>query len=64
MGLFQVYVREKTAERDANPLWTSQISAADVEEAYRIGKAQFEAEQPELSSASVSIEAVAGYVEK
>lgn len=64
MGLFQVYVREKTAERDAVPLWNSEINAADVEEAYRLGKAQFETERPELASASVSIQAVAGYVEK
>lgn len=78
MGLFQVYVREASApsereevaqsgevsQRAASPVWTSQISAANVEEAYRVGKAQFEAERPELATANLSIEAVAGSVEK
>ncbi len=64
MGLFQINVREKAAADEAAPLWSSQINAADVEEAYRIGKAQFEAERPDLSAAAVSIEALAGYVEK
>lgn len=64
MALFTVNVRHKGHLAGESPLWSNDIDAADVEEAYRIGKAQFEAEHPDLASEPVSIEAASGYVEK
>lgn len=64
MALFTVNVRYKGYSAVEPPLWSNDVDAADVEEAYRIGKAQFEAERPDLANASVSIEAASGYVEK
>ncbi|MCB5191446.1 hypothetical protein LG198_11975 [Methylobacillus arboreus] len=64
MALFQVYVRAKHSLSSESPLWSNSISAASIEEAYRIGKAQFETEWPDLAHEQVSIEATSAYVEK
>ncbi|WP_195742062.1 hypothetical protein [Methylobacillus flagellatus] len=64
MALFIVTVGYKGQLASESPLWRHEIHAGSVEEAYRIGKAQFEAERPDLANEPVSIEAASGYVEK
>ena len=60
MSLFYVSVFDKKASDDANPIWESSIDAADVEEAYQIGKDQFSIENPDKNLTDYSIKA-SGY---
>ena len=64
MALFTIDVHEKKIENKGASLWRTSISAADIEEAYRIGKSQFEMERPDLSAEDVVIEASSESVEK
>jgi hypothetical protein len=64
MSLFYVSVFKKNATDDANPIWENSIDAFDVEEAYRIGKSQFIAENPDKSLEDFKIKASGYQVEK
>ncbi|GAB7563564.1 hypothetical protein LG202_16030 [Methylobacillus methanolivorans] len=65
MGLFMVNVRSRSQDQAGGPpVWRNQVNASNIEEAYRIGKSQFELECPDLAKEAVTIEAVSEYVEK
>lgn len=64
MALFNISAWKKNAVNQGQPLWESTITAGDVEEAYRIGKSQFETERPEMQHEEISIKAAEGYREK
>ncbi|MCB5186733.1 hypothetical protein LG200_01795 [Methylobacillus caricis] len=64
MAIFTISVSEKNAENKGALLWKESITAADIEEAYRIGKSQFEMERPDWNTVDVVIEASFAYVEK
>ncbi|MCB5185032.1 hypothetical protein LG201_07425 [Methylobacillus gramineus] len=64
MAIFTIDVHEKKIENKGDSLWRTSINAADIEEAYRIGKSQFEMERPDLNAEDVVIEASSESVEK
>lgn len=63
MGLFYISAWDKSAHRDT-PIWEYSLSAKDIDEAYRVGKAQFQTERPELDLRQFRFEATWGSVEK
>ncbi|OAM52224.1 hypothetical protein A7981_01670 [Methylovorus sp. MM2] len=64
MALFDISVWKKDKENSDSPIWKTSIAANDIEEAYRIGSDQFEAENPDLKIANFTIEASGDSVEK
>lgn len=64
MSLFYVSVFKKNEANDDNPVWENSIDAFDVEEAYRIGKDQFLAENPDKSLEDFTVKASGYQVEK
>ena len=64
MPLFYVNVWEKGKENQGAALWENSVVAIDVEEAFKIGKSQFEAEQPDLALKNVTVQASGYQVEK
>ncbi|SDK78474.1 hypothetical protein SAMN05192566_2401 [Methylophilus rhizosphaerae] len=61
MALFYVSASKPKADL---PFWTSSVIAQDMEEGYRIGKARFEAENPDLDSADYTIVATGDPIEQ
>lgn len=61
MSLF--YVSACTTKQDS-PVWTSSVIARDIEESYRIGKARFEIENPDLAVEDYTIVATGNTAEK
>lgn len=64
MSLFYISIFKKDALKDANPIWESSIDALNVEEAYRIGKDQFLAENPDNNLDELTVKASGYQVEK
>lgn len=64
MSLFYVSVFKKNPTDDANPIWETSIDAADVEEAYQIGKEQFVTESPDKNVEDFTVKASGYSVEK
>ena len=64
MSLFYVSVFKKNVVDDANPVWESSVNAFDVEEAYRIGKNQFVAENLDKNLEDFTVKASGYLVEK
>jgi len=61
MALF--YVSASKLKEEV-PFWTTNVVAQDMEESYRIGKARFETENPDLDSADYTIVATGDPVEQ
>lgn len=61
MTLFHV---SASKPKEDLPFWTSSVIADDMEESYRIGKARFEAENPDLNVDDFTIVATGESVAK
>lgn len=64
VSVFKKTVSQKNATDDANPIWETSIDAADVEEAYQIGKEQFITENPDKNVEDFTVKASGYSVEK
>lgn len=64
VSVFEKNISEKNPADDANPIWETSIDAADVEDAYQIGKEQFVAENPDKNLEDFTIKASGYSVEK